>query len=103
MKKTLKILQTLDVTGHKLLYGVNYVGNTGRSDNTVREIKEIYDRYVSYKSVFGDNKNISGIPELIGRVIKKIQKQTSNLLRKRSNGRIFRRLTRKKRLNINTW
>ena len=71
VKRTLKILQTLDVTGHKLLYGVNYVGNTGISDNTVREIKEIYDRYVSDKSVFGDNKNISGIPELIGRVIKK--------------------------------
>ena len=69
--KTLKILNKLGVSKHKLLYGVNYVGNTAITDDTVEEIKRLYSKYVSDKTSFGEDKNIRAIPELIGKVISK--------------------------------
>lgn len=71
VRKTISILRKLGFSGHKVLYGVNYVGNTGIFESTVAEINNTYAQYVSGSCSFGKSKDISSIPNIISRVITK--------------------------------
>ena len=70
-QKTLRVLNALNVSEHKLLYGVNYVGNSGIVDYHVPEIEDAYQKYASDSAFFGNNVNIQNIPQVLSEVIKK--------------------------------
>lgn len=69
--KTLRILNALKVSEHKLLYGVNYYQNTGLTNDHLSEIEDAYQIYARDSMAFGDNENIKNIPRILGEVIKK--------------------------------
>ena len=67
--KTLDILQKLGIEDHKVLYGVNFVRNTGISDCTIKEIHQLYRRFISESKIREGSKDVKEIAGIIGNIL----------------------------------
>ena len=66
---TLDILQKLGIEDHKVLYGVNFVRNTGISDCTIKEIHQLYRRFISESKIREGSKDVKEIAGIIGNIL----------------------------------